>query len=746
MPPASTYRLQIRPGFTLDEAAGHLAYLAELGVGAVYLSPVLASTTGSDHGYDTTDPTRIDPQRGGEDGWRVLVDQARRLGLQVVVDIVPNHLGISRPDENPAWWDVLRHGRSSRYARWFDIAWDEDGRFALPILGQRPVAFDAETVRIGQELLPLAPGTGGGRPDEVLARQHYRLTDVHHRNEEIGYRRFFAVTTLAGVRQEDEEVFAATHVRVARWIADGDVDAVRVDHPDGLADPLAYLRRLRDLVGDRWLLVEKILEPGEDLPGSWPVEGTTGYDAARDVGLLLIDERAEAEATERYRRLTGDDFDLDDHLRTSKRMIADTLFGAERTRIAALLGDVPHARDALAELATAFAVYRSYVPEGADHLRDAVALASRRRPDLAGALQTIGRVAVDPSTEVAVRVQQLTGAVMAKGVEDTAYYRYARFIAENEVGGDPAAFGLSLDDFHAAMARRQRTAAASMTALSTHDTKRGEDVRARQAVLAEVGAEWERFARLVLDAAGFDDRPLAYLLAQTVVGTGRIDPDRLHRYATKAMREAAVHTTWDEQDAGFEDSVHALIDALHTDRELTAAWDRIDAVVTGPGRTNSLTQKLVQLMMPGVPDIYQGTEVWENSLVDPDNRRPVDFAAIADRLAGLTSAPPVDDTGAAKLWLVRHALHVRRQHDLDGYTPLGLDDPADPASRHLVGFARGEVLVVATRLPVGLERLGGWGAAAVDVGARTDVLTGRVHHGSTAVSSLLSTYPVALLV
>ena len=294
-------------------------------------------------------------------------------------------------------------------------------------------------------------------------------------------------------------------------------------------------------------------------------------------------------------------------------------------------------------------------------------------------------------------MQQLSGATMAKGVEDTAYYRYSRFIALNEVGGDPGQFGVGLAEFHALQAARQAEQPDSMTGLSTHDTKRGEDVRARLAALAEIPDEWAAFAERFLDRTAVPNRAFGYFLAQTLVGAGPIEVDRMHAYAEKAMREASDGTTWTEPDADFEAAVHAAVDLAYTDDELRRAWDELTGLVTAPGWVNALGQKLVQLTMPGVPDVYQGTEVWEDSLVDPDNRRPVDFARQRAVLAGLTGAPAVDDTGAAKLWVTAQALRARAEHpDLfRGYRPLSADGPA---AEHLVAYDRGGAITLATRL------------------------------------------------
>ena len=745
--PTSTYRLQISRDFTLYDAAALVGYLAELGVGAVYLSPVLQSTLGSNHGYDTTDPTRVDTDRGGEEGLQAVLDAARGAGLGVIVDLVPNHLGIAVPAENPAWWDVLQHGRESAYAGWFDIDWSRD-RIVVPILGDDAIlTLEDGELRYYEHRFPLAPGTEaeGDDPEAVHARQHYELVHYSRGDTELNYRRFFTVTTLAGVRVEDPSVLQATHALVPSWVESG-VTGLRIDHPDGLVDPAGYLDRLRSMAPEAWITVEKILEADEELPKRWPVAGTTGYDAMREVNGVFIDPDREPELTALYNRLTGDERSIAEHVEQGKRMVVERLLRAEVRRMAALVPEVPDAGPALAEVAVGFSVYRSYLPDGVERLDEAIATARARRPELAGTLAALDDRLHDPADELALRLQQLSGATTAKGVEDTAYYRYARFIALNEVGGDPGRLGVGLEEFHALQVRRQAGQPESMTGLSTHDTKRGEDVRARLAVLAEIVEDWGSFAEELMAATAVPNRAFGYFLAQTLAGAGPIERERMHAYAEKAMREAADDTTWTDPDTDFEAAVHAAVDHAYDDLTLRGAWDTVDMLLTAPGWANGLGQKLVQLTMPGVPDVYQGTEVWEDSLVDPDNRRPVDFTALRDQLAGVEQARlPVDASGAAKLWVTTSALRARRDRPelFTGYAPLTADGPQ---SDHLVGFDRGGAITLATRLPVGLDRAGSWGETTVELpGPVTDVLTGATHERRTPVADLLASYPVALL-
>jgi (1->4)-alpha-D-glucan 1-alpha-D-glucosylmutase len=758
--PTSTYRLQIRPSFELHAAADVCDYLATLGVGAVYLSPLLPSAKGSDHGYDVVRFDTIDPARGGVDGWTRLLAAARARGLGIVVDIVPNHAGVADAADNPAWWDVLKYGPASKYAGWFDIDWT-GGRLLLPVLGDDadPSEFTIEQGPDGPELryyehrFPIAPDTEaaeGETPADVAGRQHYELVNFRRADTDQNYRRFFAVVTLAGLRVEDPAVFDATHQQIARWVRDDRVDGLRVDHPDGLVDPLEYTVRLRELAGpDAWLTVEKILEPDEVLPAEWPVDGTTGYDALAEVSGLFVDPSAEHAFDKLYRELTGDGASFAEHVERGKRAVTDTILRAEINRLARLVPNVVGATEALAELVVHFPVYRSYLPTGAAYLAEAIRRALESRPDLGDAIRTLTPRLSDPADELCARFQQVTGAVMAKGVEDTAYYRYSRFIAANEVGGDPARFALPPEDFHVAQGVRQEVAPRSMTTLSTHDTKRSEDVRARLAVLSELPAEWADLAHALMAGAPIPDAGFGYLLWQTFAGAGFIERERMHAYAEKAMREAAQSTNWIDPDEEFEAAVFAAIDRAYDDsamhQPLAAFVDRI----TPYGWTNSLAQKLVQLTMPGVPDVYQGTELWDDSLVDPDNRRPVDFdrrRALLDQLDAGTDAPPIGADGAAKLWVVSRALRLRRDYpDLfASYTPLSA---VGPAATHAVGFDRGGAITVATRLPVGLEAAGGWRDTVLDLGGpASDVISGRRFAGEVGLAELLGSYPVALLV
>ncbi|MEV4121983.1 malto-oligosyltrehalose synthase [Micromonospora sp. NPDC049645] len=753
-PPRATYRIQVRPGFDLDATAAIVDYLDALGVSHLYSAPLLTATPGSQHGYDVVDHRAVNPELGGEAARQRLLRALRDRQLGLVVDIVPNHAGVAVPPANPPWWDVLRRGRDSAYADWFDIDWGR-GRLLLPVLADDEAALDDLKVvdgelRYHEHRFPIADGTGDGSAAQVHDRQHYQLVSWRRGDAELTYRRFFAIAGLAGLRVEDPAVFAATHELILRWAADGEVDGIRVDHPDGLRDPAGYLTRLREAAPHAWLVVEKILEYGEELP-DWPVDGTTGYDALAAVSGLFVDTDAEGDFTALDTRLAGRHTSWEDLTHATKLAAATRLLAAELTRLAALAPEVPteQARAALAELAAAFPVYRGYPPHGARHLAAARSEAGRRRPDLAGALDAITRRLRDPADELGMRFPQLSGAVMAKGVEDTAFYRWTRFVALNEVGGSPAHFGVPPAEFHRFAAAQQVRWPASMTALSTHDTKRGEDVRARLAVLSELPGRWAEQVKSWMAYAPLPDPSFAHLLWQTAVGAWPIERERLHAYVEKAAREAGASTSWADPDPAFEQALHDVVDRMYDDPSLHDELTELAAAITPAGWCNALGQKLIQLTMPGVPDTYQGTELWDNSLVDPDNRRPVDFDVRRELLARIDGGwrPPIDTDGAAKLLVVSRTLRLRRAHPelFTTYRPV----PAHgPAGRHVVAFDRGGVIAVATRLPLGLARAGGWcdTALSLPVHEMKDLFTGRVYSGGeTSLDNLLADYPVALL-
>lgn len=753
--PSSTYRLQITPEFDLFEAARRLPYLHDLGVDWVYLSPLLPSEPGSQHGYDVVGFDGVDPQRGGDEGLAALSAEARRLGMGVLVDIVPNHVGVATPAHNAWWWDLLRLGRASEHATAFDVDWAAgDGRILIPIVGdddEEAIRVEASgsggEVRYHDHRFPLAPGT------TTLEEQHYALVSWRAADDRLNYRRFFAVNTLAAVRVEDPEVFARTHAEIRRWFDAGLVDGLRVDHPDGLRFPGRYLDDLADLTGDAYVLVEKILEPGEVLPASWATAGTTGYDALALIDRVLTDPDGQAPLDALVERLRGRPVDWHAMVHDNKRAVADGILRSEVRRIVRELprpADVDAetaeaAEDAVAELLACFPVYRSYLPQGRDHLAQAFARARRLRPDLAATYDALEPVLADPWSAAARRFQQTSGMVMAKGVEDCAFYRWSRLTSLNEVGGDPSVFAATLAEFHDAMELRQRERPHAMTTLSTHDTKRGEDVRARITVLAELPDVWSDALDELLRLAPLPDPDFGALLWQAVLGAWTPEHlpdlrDRLHGYAEKAMREAGNHTTWTAPDAAYESAVHAAVDAVFESEEVRRVLADLCTHVDEPGRSNSLAAKLVALTMPGVPDVYQGSELWETSLVDPDNRRPVDFDHRAAVLAGTA-----EDDAVTKLHVTCSALTLRRDRPelFSTYAPVGA---TGSAAAHVLAFDRGGAITVATRLPVGLGAAGGWGDTTLDLPAGDwhDVLTGAP--ASEKLSELLAVHPVALLI
>jgi (1->4)-alpha-D-glucan 1-alpha-D-glucosylmutase len=845
-PPAATYRLQLHAGFGFADAAAIAAHLAGLGVTHLYLSPILQAAPGSMHGYDVVDHSVISADLGGESGFRALVAELRRLGLGVIVDVVPNHMSIGAPESlNHQFWSVLAGGPDSSAAHWFDIDWAaRDGRLLLPILGGPPAKCaddltidpagdprhpdSGPVLRYFEHVLPLRPGTPGLPLTELLALQHYELADWRTAAADLNWRRFFDVTTLIGVQVQEADVFAATHEVLLGLVAEGLIDGLRIDHPDGLADPRGYLRQLATATSGCWVVTEKILEGGEQLPADWMCAGTTGYDSLAMVGGLFIDSSGAAPLTGEYVRFTGGPPTFAPVAAAAKQQIAAGSLAAEISRLARLAPRTAHPvlagaddddrRAVVAELVSAVSVYRAYVVPGEPPPLASVAvvtaaaqLARVRLPArLHPAVDALAALVLNPlpagadyrddaraaRAELAVRFQQTCGPVMAKGVEDTAFYRWSRLTGLNEVGGDPGRLGVSPAAFHSFAARLARDWPATMTTLSTHDTKRGEDVRARLAVLAERPAEWaaevtrghDLAAALLTSAEGgggpWPEPDTEYLLWQTLVGTWPADTGRVTEYLTKAMREAKTATSWSDPDAAYEDAVRDLARAIIGDARLSGQIAAFTARVEPDARSNALGAKLVQLTMPGVPDIYQGSELSWLPLVDPDNRRPVDFARRRAMLATLDdpeadnpalAGPGLDSTGLAaeggdatlldwqKLLVTSRTLRVRRDHPAwfaAADDPLAAYDPLaarGPAADHAVAFVRGRhAVTVATRLPATLRRRGGWAdttlllshpSQAPDEPAWRDVLTGAVHLGSRVpLAQLTERLPVALLV
>jgi len=812
--PSATYRLQLRPEFGFADAAAVVDHLESLGVSHAYLSPVLQPAPGSSHGYDVVDHSRLNDEAGGREAFDVLVRRLHEAGLAAVADVVPNHMAVPTPARlNAALWSVLRDGPESPFGSWFDVDWDvPDHALLMPVLGARigQVLGDGELaldtsgpeplLRYYDHVFPVRPGTESLPLAELVDRQWYRLAYWRVADEELNYRRFFDVDTLAAVRVEDPEVFDATHALLLELVGTGALDGLRIDHPDGLADPRGYLRRLAERTGGSWVVVEKILEGEEDLPGDWACAGSTGYDALLRIGGLFVDAAAAYPLTSLLHEVTGEAEDFEDVVQRAKREVVEHGLYAEVARLADLLTQVCHSdvrlrdhtsrgiRECLVELLVAFDRYRAYVvpgepaPQGSVAVLDAAV--ERARPHLpAERWDTLdlvrdlllgreagsaGRTAEAARAEAIIRFQQTCGPVMAKAVEDTAFYRWFRLAGLNEVGGDPLHLGVSPEEFHAFAARLARDWPTSMTTLSTHDTKRSEDVRARLAVLSEAPAEWAEAVRRWREAAEPHRHPrldgaTEYLVWQTLVGTwsastGPIEAGRLLPYLEKAVREAKRHTSWTSPDAEYEDAVAGFATGVLADQALLESVRAFcSAHLDGPARVGTLGQKLVQLTMPGVPDVYQGTELVDLSLVDPDNRRAVDYAPRRERLAALDAGARPTNLDDEKLLVTSRALRLRRREPEWFVGPDASYAALPTSTGHALAFARGtgadgpQAVTVAARLPVALERHGGWGAHSVVLpeGRWRDVLTGRAVEstpgGSVALSELLADLPVALL-
>jgi (1->4)-alpha-D-glucan 1-alpha-D-glucosylmutase len=824
--PRATYRLQLHGGFDFDAAAQTVGYLARLGISHLYSSPILQAETGSRHGYDVVDHGRISADLGGEPGFARLVAALREHGMGLVVDVVPNHMSIAS-ERNRWWWDVLAQGPASRYADWFDVDWDRSaddprGALLLPVLPEpldRALAsghvrlrrVDGEVlVEAADRRYPLAPGSlddllraaAGADEDELdraiaamnaapgrlrtlLDAQHYRLADRRTAGGRLPYRRFFDVDSLIGLRVERDDVFAATHGLILERVGAGEITGLRIDHPDGLRDPQAYLQRLRAAAPDAWIVVEKISQLREPLPDGWPVAGATGYRFCNLVTQLGIDPAGERQLTATWQSVSGDRRVWSEVAHWSRLDVLRVGLASDVRRLTDRLAaeveahGMEHSHPALArvvrELLAAMEVYRTYAqpaaavdPADRAVIERAIEAATRRRPGDAAVLALVGRVlrleVPGPRAEdIALRFQQLSPAAMAKGVEDTAFYRYLRLVALNEVGGDPGTFGIDPTEAEDILAAEGIRWPHAMLATSTHDTKRGEDVRARLGLLAEVPDVWAEAVEELSSLAerhrsGPDepDRSALYMLLQTLVGAWPIDADRATAHLRKACREAKRRTSWTDPDARYEAALERLVRGCLADGAFIERLEALVAPLVQPGRVVSLAQLLAKLTLPGVPDMYQGTELWDDSLVDPDNRRPVDFgvrAALAAGIDGMTVEQVTSraDEGFPKLWVLIRALEVRRRHaelfaNGANYRPLRA---AGPQQAHAVAFLRGNaVLALITRLPIGLRRAGGWASTTLTLpaGRWRDALTGSSWRGgSQRLARLLEELGVALL-
>ncbi|MGW0315282.1 malto-oligosyltrehalose synthase [Streptomyces flavidovirens] len=780
MTPTATYRLQLRSDFPFSAAEEAVPHLAALGVSHLHLSPVLEAVPGSQHGYDVVDHARVRAELGGEEGLRALSRTAGAHGLGLILDIVPNHMAVPAPESlNRPLWEVLREGPGSPYARWFDIDWEGGGgKVLLPVLAHRigdeleDLTVEGETLRYYDHAFPLREGTASLPMPELLDAQWYRLGWWRLARTELNYRRFFTISDLIGVRVEDPEVFAASHAKILELVRDGVVEGLRIDHPDGLADPEAYLRRLGEAVGGRWTVVEKILTGPERLPAEWPVAGTTGYDALYRIDGLFTDPDGTGELTAHYRDFAGPAGDRGGYWEATVRrsaykvltheLAAETRYlvrTAERICAAdpALRDYAPWAlRTAVRELLVRVPVYRPYVTAGGpcpESAEAAVPVEAARQVKAAFTVReeaavvdvvrdlALGKLGGGPDRAAfCARFAQTASALRAKSVEDTAFYRYTPLISANEVGGEPGAPAVSPADFHAFCERLARDWPATGTVLSTHDTKRSADVRARIAVLSECPQRWARLLAGLVSVPA-PDAHLAWTAWQTVLGFGEPDAERLTAALLKSVREAGLHTSWTEQDAGYEQAVADFVAAgpAGPPFETVAKFARD----LGPYvRANVLGAALLHLTMPGVPDLYQGTEREFRALVDPDNRRPVDF-----------TPPAADDGGlsAEKYAVTVAALGLRRTRpeafgESGTYTPL---TAVGPAADHCVAFCRsGETVTAVTRLSLRLAEAGGWRDTELVLpeGRWGDVLTrGRAFAGPVRMADLFTERPVALL-
>ncbi|WP_393097231.1 malto-oligosyltrehalose synthase [Streptomyces sp. LN325] len=783
--PTATYRLQLQPEFPFAAAEAAVPYLASLGVSHLHLSPVLEAVPGSAHGYDVVDHTRVRKELGGEGALRSPARTARAHGLGLVVDIVPNHMAMA-PRHNRPLWEVLREGPGSPYARWFDIDWDaQGGRLLLPVLGGRlgteidRFKVDGDVLRYYDHEFPLREGTRELPLPELLDAQWYRPTWWRLARTELNYRRFFSISELIGVRVEDPEVFAATHGKILELLADGVLEGLRVDHPDGLADPDAYLLRLHEATGGRWTVVEKILADGEPLPAAWPVAGTTGYDALRHVDGLFTDPAGVDELLVEYWRFAAPQDDLGGSWEATVRRAAYKVITHELatefdrlTRVAERLctrssdlGLRDHAPwalgAALRELLVRVDVYRPYPSTDASAVVTAEAAAEVRAvftdPEEAHAVDVVrnlvlGRGADGPEhAEFRARFAQTSSALRAKSVEDTAFYRYVPLLSANEVGGAPGTPAVSPNDFHAYCARVQRDWPGTGTALSTHDTKRSADVRAALSVLTQCPRRWGALLAELTPrgAAGVPDPQVAWAAWQTVFGLGPADADRVQGALLKHVREAGLHTAWTEQDPAYEAAVAAFVAAGPCGTPGRHVAD-FRAGLAPHVRANVLGAALVQLTMPGVPDVYQGTEDEYLALVDPDNRKP--FAPPRPSARDTAAASEgVSEKVSEKAALTTAALRLRgRRPDVFGdratYAPLTAEGPG---AAHCVAFVRsGEVVSAVTRLSLRLADEGGWRDTrlALPPGRWADLLApGREFTGHARAAELFAGLPVALL-
>jgi malto-oligosyltrehalose synthase len=749
MTPRATMRLQLHKGFTFADAEAIVPYLARLGISHLYTSPIAMARPGSTHGYDGIDPSQINPELGGEAGFEQLVATAQRHGLGVIIDIVPNHMAASL--DNPWWLDVLTHGRNSRYANAFDIDWQGEDpslhdKVLLPVLTQ-PLSDALSSgsleivkrqdgsrgLRYGTTILPLQGE--GPLTMALLERQPYRLAWWRTAGDRLNWRRFFDINDLVCLRMDDPETFERVHALPALLYAQGMIEGVRVDHVDGLADPADYCHRLRQRLDAAdpsrpYVVVEKILMRGEVLPPSWGCDGTTGYDFMDQVNALQHDAAGEAILKDAWLALGHRPREFDVEEKIARREIIDRSFAGALEACAAAFWRAAGMTDlsrpslgrALTQLLVHFPVYRSYGTADDSAALDAAFAGARQSvlPNDAFALEVLETWFRDPGARIAPlrRFQQLSAPIAAKAVEDTAFYRYGPLLSRNDVGFDIRQFSLSPDAFHRHMMQRQPT---SLLATATHDHKRGEDVRARLAVLSTRAPEWTRLlARWIaaLEPLRHDGMPTTAdiaMLLQMVVGAWPLDlvltdadgrndfARRLAGWQEKALREAKLNSDWSAPNQPYETAARTLTVRLLG--EASPLIEEIFALVQSiapAGAVNSLAQVLLKLTVPGVPDFYRGTEYWDFSLVDPDNRRPVDYSS---RRRSIETGPSSSwRSGAIKQDLIARALSLRRAcpgpfvHGT--YEPLRLEG-ATPETALAFCRRQGQdlVLAIVPRLP-----------------------------------------------
>ncbi|MCP4026071.1 MAG: malto-oligosyltrehalose synthase [Sphingomonas sp.] len=753
MSPRATYRLQFHKGFTFADAEALVPYLDRLGISHIYASPVTTAAAGSMHGYDVIDPTTINPELGGEDAFRSLVAALKARDMGLIIDIVPNHMGVAGGGN--VWWnDVLARGQDSEHARVFDIDWSRP--ILLPVLGDTldtalangDIAVEGDQiVAYGEHRFPIRPEDRGNTADlpALLDRQHYRLASWRTANDLLNWRRFFTVNDLAGVRIEDPAVFEATHALYVRLYDEGLIDGVRIDHVDGLTDPIGYCRTLRDrLSPDAWIVIEKILGAGEGQPVGWGVDGTSGYDFMEQVATLIHEPLGALPLEELWQDMSHRYLDFEsEEFAARQDLLAWQFAGQLDACVAAFVAlntddavTPAMLRRAIERLLWVFPVYRTYgtgdaapasdaairgavrervtdlIPPGEAHVVDAILawLAGEGPGDAADAVR---------------RFQQLSAPIAAKSVEDTAFYRSARLLSRNDVGFDATILGIGVDAFHDLMAARAHDVPHAMLTTATHDHKRGEDLRARLAALSVMPDAWrsrvEAWDQLSWawdhDVSGAD----RYMLLQTIVGAWPDEgatpdfADRIKAWQQKALREARLRSSWEAPDEAYEAAAAALTDAFLADARFVAEVTAFVADLAPIADANTLIQTLLRYTVPGVPDLYQGTELADLSLVDPDNRRPVDYA----QRQALLDAPHAP----AKFRLIADLLAQRRAAPAlfaDGdYRPAQVEgsDRILAFSRHHAGATlRVAALIRGTEVPDATIRFAdGTTCAAADI-------------------------------